>query len=99
MAHNRIEHWHDGIDVATYGVPDGAPNNVRDRLPVAIDFYGNDIVNMGHNCIETDGGAHNIRVFRNRCFNSAAGALSVQPVFGGPVYFIKTSFTTRRRDR
>jgi hypothetical protein len=80
VAHNRIEHWHDGIDIATYGVPDGA-------LPVSIDFYGNDISNMGDNCVETDGGAHNIRVFRNRCFNSAAGALSVQPVFGGPVYF------------
>jgi hypothetical protein len=26
-------------------------------------------------------------VFRNRCFDSAAGALSVQPMFGGPVYF------------
>jgi hypothetical protein len=28
-----------------------------------------------------------VRVFRNRCFNSASGALSVQPMFGGPVYF------------
>ena len=52
-----------------------------------IDFYNNDIYNMGDNCFETDGGARNIRVFKNRCFNSAAGALSVQPVFGGPVYF------------
>ena len=33
------------------------------------------------------GGAHNIRVFRNRCFNSAGGALSAQPSFGGPTYF------------
>jgi hypothetical protein len=52
-----------------------------------IDFYNNDIHNMGDNCFETDGGGRNIRVFRNRCFNSASGALSVQPVFGGPVYF------------
>jgi hypothetical protein len=87
VAHNRIEHWHDGIDVATYGVPDGAPGEIADRVPVSIDFYGNDISNMGDNCIETDGGARNIRVFRNRCFNSAAAALSVQPAFGGPVYF------------
>ena len=42
---------------------------------------------MGDNCFETDGGARNIRVFRNRCFDSASGALSVQPMFGGPVYF------------
>jgi hypothetical protein len=25
-------------------------------------------------------------VFRNRCFNSAGGALSAQPIFGGPLY-------------
>jgi hypothetical protein len=89
VAHNRIEHWHDGIDVATYGVPDGAPGEIADRLPVSIDFYGNDIFNVGDNCIEADGGARNIRVFRNRCFNSAAAALSVQPAFGGPVYFYR----------
>ncbi len=87
VAHNYIAHWHDGVDVATYGVPDGAPNDVADRVPLAIDFYGNDILNMGDNCFETDGGARNVRVFRNRCFDSAAGALSVQPMFGGPVYF------------
>jgi hypothetical protein len=87
VAYNYIANWHDGIDIATYGLPDGAPNDIPDRVPLAIDFYGNDIFNMGDNCIETDGGARNIRVFRNRCFNSASGALSVQPVFGGPVYF------------
>jgi len=26
-------------------------------------------------------------VFRNRCFNSAGGAFSAQPIFGGPAYF------------
>ncbi len=87
VAYNYIAHWHDGIDVATYGPPDGAPNEIADRVPLAIDFYGNDIFNMGDNCVETDGSARNVRVFRNRCFNSASGALSVQPVFGGPVYF------------
>jgi len=87
IAYNYVANWHDGIDVATYGTPDGAPNDISDRVPLAIDFYNNDIYNMGDNCIETDGGARNIRVFRNRCFNSASGALSVQPMFGGPVYF------------
>ena len=76
-------------DVATYGNPDGSPNPIRDRLPVSIDFYGNDISNVEDNCIEADGGAHNIRVFRNRCFNHGHRALSVQPAFGGPVYFIR----------
>lgn len=87
VAHNYIAHWHDGVDVATYGNPDGAPNPIADREPVSIDFYGNDIFNMGDNCIESDGGARNIRVFRNRCFDSAAGSLSAQPMYGGPVYF------------
>jgi hypothetical protein len=87
VAHNYLAHWHDAIDVATYGNPDGSPNAIDDRLPVSIDFYGNDIFNMGDNCIESDGGAHNIRVFRNRCFNVASQALSAQPMYGGPVYF------------
>ena len=58
-------------------------------MPVSIDFYGNDISNVEDNCIEADGGAHNIRIFRNRCFNHGHRALSVQPMFGGPVYFIR----------
>ncbi len=44
---------------------------------------------MGDNCFESDGGGRNIRVFENRCFNSAHQALSVQPMFGGPVYFVR----------
>jgi hypothetical protein len=87
VAYNYIANWHDAIDVATYGEPDGSPNPIQDRLPVAIDFYNNDMYNMGDNCIESDGGVHNIRVFRNRCANSAQGALSAQPMMGGPVYF------------
>ena len=89
VAYNAISSFHDGVDVATYGNPDGAPNPIRDRLPVSIDFYNNDISNVEDNCIESDGGAYNIRVMRNRCFNHGHRALSVQPVFGGPVYFIR----------
>jgi hypothetical protein len=87
VAYNYLANWHDGIDVATYGNPDGAPGELPDRVPIAIDFYNNDIFNMGDNCIESDGGARNIRVFRNRCFNSASQGLSAQPLYGGPVYF------------
>jgi hypothetical protein len=58
-------------------------------MPVSIDFYNNDVTNVEDNCIESDGGAYNIRVLRNRCFNHGHRALSVQPVFGGPVYFIR----------
>ena len=89
VAHNYLADWHDGVDIATYGNPDGTPNEIPDRFPMSIDFYGNDFYNMGDNCVETDGGGRNIRVFRNRCFNSAAGALSAQPLFGGPVYFFQ----------
>jgi hypothetical protein len=89
VAYNRIMQFHDGIDIATYGNPDGAPNAIQDRLPVSIDFYNNDISNAEDNCIESDGGAHNIRILRNRCFNQGHRALSVQPMFGGPVYFIR----------
>ena len=39
--------------------------------------------------VETDGGVHNIRVFNNRGVNAAHGGYSSQPVFGGPVYFIR----------
>jgi len=89
IAHNYVANWHDGIDIDTYGDPDGTPNELRDRVPVSIDIYENDLYNMADNCIEADGGAHDIRVFRNRCFNSAGGALSAQPIFGGPLYFFR----------
>src|SRR3954463_5944270 len=83
VAYNAISNFHDGVDVATYGNPD------PDRLPVSIDFYGNDVFNVEDNCIEADGGAPNIRIFRTRFFNHGLRALSVQPAFGGPVYFIR----------
>lgn len=91
VAYNYAANWHDGIDVATYGnpdgtAPDGTPEEIADRIPVSIDIYNNDITNTADNCIESDGGARNIRVFRNRCFNSTGGALSSQPIFGGPNY-------------
>src|ERR1700691_1386918 len=89
VAYNYAANWHDGIDIATYGDPDGTPNPIEDRLPVSIDFYNNDFSNIADNCIEADGGARNIRVFENRCFNSAGDAFSAQPTFGGPLYFYR----------
>ncbi len=61
---------------------------IRDRMPVSIDIIGNDIRNVDDNCIEADGAMYNIRILRNRCFNQAHRALSAQPLFGGPAYFI-----------
>jgi hypothetical protein len=87
IAHNLVENFHDGIDHATYGDPEGWPE--QPLLAVSNDIVGNDIRNVDDNCIEADGAAHNIRVIGNRCFNMAHRALSAQPALGGPVYFIR----------
>ena len=89
IAHNYVANFHDGIDHATYGAPDGNPDVIRERMPVAIDIYNNDITNVDDNCIEADGAMHNVRVLRNRCFNQGHRSLSTQPILGGPVYFIR----------
>jgi hypothetical protein len=89
MAYNRVRGFHDGLDHVTYGMPDDYPNTPPDRLPVAIDIYNNDVSVVHDNCFETDGSVRNVRVLRNRCFNAVLGAMSPQPVFGGPVYFIR----------
>jgi hypothetical protein len=89
IAHNYVANFHDGIDHATYGAPDGNPDVIRDRMPVAIDIYNNDITNVDDNCIEADGAMHNIRIMRNRCFNQGHRSLSTQPILGGPAYFIR----------
>jgi hypothetical protein len=89
FAYNYVSNFHDGIDHATYGMPDNYPDTPGDRMPVSIDIYNNDVTNMHDNCFEADGAMHNIRVFRNRCFNAATGAMSPQPIFGGPAYFIR----------
>ena len=89
VAYNYVANFHDGIDHATYGLPDGYPNIIPDRMPVSIDFYNNDITNTDDNCIELDGAMHNIRVLRNRCLNAAHRSLSAQTLFGGPGYIVK----------
>ena len=96
VAYNRFTNFHDAVDNASYGVPDGVTlpdgspaKEIEDRFPESDDYYGNDISNMGDNCFEMDGGGRNIRAFENRCFNLAAGAFSVQPGYGGPFYWVR----------
>jgi hypothetical protein len=103
VAHNYIADFHDGINVETYGNPDGSvasgpgiadgpkypPREYWDRRPVAIDFYGNYITNSHDNPIEADGSMHNIRVLRNMFINHASHAFCNQPTLGGPVYWIR----------
>ncbi len=103
VAYNYIADFHDGINVETYGNPDGSvasgpgipdgprypPREFRDRRPVAIDFYNNLITNSHDNPIETDGSLHNVRVLRNLFINHPSHAFCSQPVLGGPVYWIR----------
>ncbi len=83
VCHNSIAFFHDGICVDTHGQPEPG------KECVSIDFYRNDIFNVSDDFIESDGGVHNIRVFENRGFNAFHSGLSAQPIFGGPVYFIR----------
>ena len=85
IRHNAIAYFHDGICISTYGPPDPDP----ERRASAIDIYNNDIHLSNDDFIESDGGAHNIRVFQNRGVNAAHNGYSAQPMFGGPVYFYR----------
>jgi hypothetical protein len=103
VAYNYIADFHDGINVETYGNPDGSyasgPGIVEgpkyptreywDRRPVAIDFYNNYITNSHDNPIEADGSMHNIRIMRNMLINHPSHAFCNQPTLGGPVYWIR----------
>ena len=85
IAHNAIAYFHDAITISTYGPPDADP----ERRASSIDIYNNDIHLTNDDFIESDGGAHNIRVFQNRGVNAAHNGYSAQPMFGGPVYFYR----------
>lgn len=97
VAYNSISHFHDGVNIETYGNPDGSaaldgpkypPAAFRHLRPVSIDFYNNFMTNFHDNPFETDGGMHNIRVMRNLMLNSASHAFCNQPSLGGPTYWI-----------
>lgn len=85
ISHNAIAYFHDGICISTYGPPDSDP----ERRSSSIDIYNNDIHLSNDDFIESDGGAHNIRIFQNRGVNAAHNGYSAQPMFGGPVYFYR----------
>lgn len=85
IAHNAIAYFHDAIGISTYGTPEKDP----ERQASSIDIYNNDMHLSNDDFVETDGGVHNIRVFNNRGVNTTHGGYSSQPVFGGPVYFIR----------
>mgnify|MGYP005849961815 CR=1 FL=1 len=84
VCYNRISRFSDAVAIANFGVP----LEDVEKHPVAIDFYHNDLSFAQDDTLETDYGAHNVRVYRNRCYNAHTG-LSVQPLYGGPVYLIR----------
>src|SRR5450432_2637267 len=98
VAYNYVANFHDGIDIETYGNPDGShaldgphypPREYWDRRPVAIDYYNNYMTNFHDNAFEIDGSMHNIRVMRNMMVNSASHPFCNQPAIGGPIYWIR----------
>jgi len=98
MAYNYVANFHDGIDVETYGNPDGSnaldgphypPKEYWERRPVAIDYYNNYMTNFHDNAFEIDGSMHNVRVMRNMMLNSASHPFCNQPALGGPIYWIR----------
>ncbi|MEK7405342.1 MAG: right-handed parallel beta-helix repeat-containing protein, partial [Acidobacteriota bacterium] len=84
VCYNRISRFSDGIAPANFG----PPLEDVEKHPVAIDICNNDVSFAQDDAIETDYGAHNFRVYRNRCYNAHTG-ISVQPFYGGPVYLIR----------
>jgi hypothetical protein len=98
VAYNYVANFHDGIDIETYGNPDGSaaeggpaypPKEYWPLRPVSIDFYNNVMTNFHDNPFETDGGLHNVRVMRNVMINSASHAFCNQPTVGGPTYWVR----------
>jgi hypothetical protein len=98
VAYNYVANFHDGVDVETYGNPDGShaidgphypPREYWDRRPVSIDYYNNYMTNFHDNAFEIDGSMHNVRVMRNMMVNSASHPFCNQPAIGGPIYWIR----------
>ena len=98
VAYNYVANFHDGIDIETYGNPDGShaidgphypSREYWDRRPVAIDYYNNYMTNFHDNAFEIDGSMHNVRVMRNLMLNSASQPFCNQPAIGGPIYWIR----------
>lgn len=84
VSYNTITNYWDGID--TRG-PTPSTINPSDWT-VSIDIYNNKIFNIVDDCMETDYGVHNIRVYRNFCYNVFQG-ISTQPFYGGPDYIFR----------
>ncbi len=76
ICYNRIHHFKDALDVS--------PSSIT----CAIDFHHNDCSESNDDGIEMDYSERNTRCFFNRFTNVFQG-ISVQPIFGGPVYVFR----------
>jgi len=76
VCYNRVSHFKDAMDAGP------SPNCS------AIDFHHNDCSELIDDGCEMDGSERNTRCFLNRFVNVLTG-ISVQPVFGGPVYIFR----------
>jgi hypothetical protein len=78
VCYNRIRNFADAIDTF---------NSVRCE---SIDFHNNEISECTDDGVEMDYSQRNVRCFENRFTNVYQG-VSVQPVFGGPVYVFRNA--------
>jgi len=78
VCHNHIVECWDGISLAS---------NDKSIVTSNIDIHNNFFDRCTDDGVEADYVRHNIRVFRNRILNSGS-ALSSQPCFGGPTYYL-----------
>jgi hypothetical protein len=83
ICYNRITRFSDSAAIYNFGPP---VDDVTKHC-VNIDFYNNDLSWAQDDTFEADYGCHNVRFYRNRCYNTHTG-MSIQPFYGGPVYLI-----------
>ena len=84
ICYNRITRFSDSAAIYNFG----PPIDDLDKHCVSIDFYNNDLSWAQDDTFEADYGCHNVRFYRNRCYNAHTG-MSTQPFYGGPVYLIR----------
>ncbi len=84
ICYNRITRFSDSAAIYNFGPP---VDDVTKHC-VNIDFYNNDLSWAQDDTFEADYGCHNVRFYRNRCYNTHTG-MSTQPFYGGPVYLIR----------
>ena len=84
VCYNRVSRFGDSAAPANFG----PPLEDVELQPVSNDVYGNEFFCSQDDSLETDFGAHNFRVYRNRFYSGHTG-VSVQPFYGGPVYIIR----------